>query len=208
MKKNEDAEIWCKKAVDSNPENAEYTALLAECKILMEEYDEAARLYKKAHELDTKNNAYKEGYHKAQKLVRQAGKRDYYKILGVPRTASQRDIKKAFRKLAQVWHPDKYRGDLPKEKVEAKMGEINQAYEVLSNEELRARFDNGDDPNVSLTFLTCRIKNLTCLVGEILLKDLVDSHSSLLKAVVVDNNSFFNFKAWIGIFLIIEYTKS
>ena len=102
----------------------------------------AVRLYKKAHELDPSNNAYKEGFHKAQRLLRQAGRRDYYKILGVPRSASQREIKKAFRKLAQIWHPyvfilmksDKYRGDLPKEKVETKMGEINQAYEVLSNE--------------------------------------------------------------------------
>lgn len=151
MNKNEDAEKWCQKAVNSTPENAEYNALLGECKILMEEYDEALNLYKKAHDLDPQNNAYKEGYQKAQRLQRLAGKRDYYKILGVARTASQREIKKAFRKLAQIWHPDKYRGDLPKDKVQTKMGEINQAYEVLSNEELRQRFDNGDDPNVNHT---------------------------------------------------------
>lgn len=65
----------------------------------------AMRLYKKANELDPNNNAYKEGYHKAQRLMRQAGRRDYYKILGVPRSASQREIKKSFRKLAQIWHP-------------------------------------------------------------------------------------------------------
>lgn len=147
LKKNEEASSWCKKAVDAAPQNAEYNGLLADCMVLMEEYEDAMNLYKKANELDPQNHVYKEGYQKAQRLMRQAGRRDYYKILGVPRSASQRDIKKAFRKLAQIWHPDKYRGDLPKEKVEAKMGEINLAYEVLSNEELRTRFDNGDDPN-------------------------------------------------------------
>jgi len=54
--------------------------------------------------------------------------------LGVPRSASKKEIKRAFRKLAQQWHPDKYRGDFDKEKVIKKMSEINQAYEVLSND--------------------------------------------------------------------------
>ncbi len=40
MNKNEDAANWCKKAVDSSPENAEYNALLADCKVLMEEYED------------------------------------------------------------------------------------------------------------------------------------------------------------------------
>lgn len=80
--------------------------------------------------------------------------KDYYKILGVGRNADQREIKKAFRKMAQVYsyliqiyHPDKYKGDMSKEATLAKMSDINQANEVLSNEDLRARFDRGDDPN-------------------------------------------------------------
>ncbi|CAJ0627548.1 768_t:CDS:2 [Entrophospora sp. SA101] len=77
----------------------------------------------------------------------QGHKEDYYKILGVPRSASTRDIKKAYRKLAQQWHPDKYKGDLTLQQVEAKMSSINEAYEVLSNDQLRERYDNGEDPN-------------------------------------------------------------
>lgn len=53
--------------------------------------------------------------------------------LGVPRDADTREIKRAYRKKAQEWHPDKYNGDLSKEEVEKKMAEINQAYEVLSD---------------------------------------------------------------------------
>lgn len=61
--------------------------------------------------------------------------KDYYKILGVDRSASEEDIKKAFRKLAHEHHPDKSSGD------EKKFKEINEAYQVLSNKEKRAQYD-------------------------------------------------------------------
>jgi DnaJ family protein C protein 3 len=57
--------------------------------------------------------------------------------LDVPKSADKREIKKAYRKLAQEWHPDKYTGELDNEEVERKMAEINQAYEVL--------YDDGKD---------------------------------------------------------------
>ena len=75
--------------------------------------------------------------------------KDHYKILDVPRTASKKEIKKQYRKQAQLYHPDKYRGDMTAEQVQNKMAEINQAYEILSNDELRARYDQGDDASVS-----------------------------------------------------------
>lgn len=65
---------------------------------------------------------------------------DYYSTLGVSRGASEDDIKKAFRKLAHKYHPDKGSGD------EKKFKEINEAYQVLSNKEKRARYDQtGQD---------------------------------------------------------------
>jgi len=60
---------------------------------------------------------------------------DYYKLLGVEKNASQDEIKKAFRKLAQKLHPDKPGGD------EKKFKEINEAYSVLSNPEKRKQYD-------------------------------------------------------------------
>lgn len=66
-------------------------------------------------------------------------KKDYYEVLGVSRTASDDEIRKAFRKLARKYHPDVNRDD-PKA-AEEKFKEINEAYEVLSNPERRAQYD-------------------------------------------------------------------
>ncbi|MCX7791798.1 MAG: molecular chaperone DnaJ [Chloroflexaceae bacterium] len=64
-------------------------------------------------------------------------KRDYYEVLGVSRTASQDEIKKAFRRLARQYHPDVNKDP----GAEAKFKEINEAYEVLSDEQKRAVYD-------------------------------------------------------------------
>lgn len=64
--------------------------------------------------------------------------KDYYKILGVSRNATQEEIKSAFRKLALKYHPDRNPGD---KEAESKFKEINEAYEVLSNQEKRKMYD-------------------------------------------------------------------
>ena len=64
--------------------------------------------------------------------------KDYYKTLGVDKTASQSDIKKKFRQLAKKYHPDLNKGN--KEAAE-KFKEINEAYEVLGDEEKRKKYD-------------------------------------------------------------------
>jgi molecular chaperone DnaJ len=61
--------------------------------------------------------------------------KDYYKVLGVEKTASEEDIKKAFRKMAHKYHPDKKTGD------EAKFKEVNEAFQVVGDKEKRAKYD-------------------------------------------------------------------
>ena len=64
--------------------------------------------------------------------------RDYYKILGVPRSASQADIKKAYRKLARSSHPDRNPGD---EAAERRFKDVNEAHAVLGDPDKRKRYD-------------------------------------------------------------------
>ncbi|MCO8193934.1 MULTISPECIES: molecular chaperone DnaJ [Anaerofustis] len=76
-------------------------------------------------------------------------KRDYYEVLGVDKSASEADIKKAYRKLAMKYHPDRNPGD---KEAEEKFKEINEAYEVLSDADKKAKYDQfghaAFDPNM------------------------------------------------------------
>ena len=65
-------------------------------------------------------------------------KRDCYDVLGVPRSASKDDIKKAYRKLALKYHPDKTKGDKTSEE---KFKEASEAYHILSDEKRKANYD-------------------------------------------------------------------
>ena len=77
-----------------------------------------------------------------------ADKRDYYEVLGISKDASADDIKKAYRKMAMKYHPDRNPGD---KEAEEKFKEVGEAYEVLSDADKKARYDQygfaGVDPN-------------------------------------------------------------
>ena len=72
-----------------------------------------------------------------------AQKRDYYEVLGVDKNATADDLKKAYRKLAIQYHPDKQQGksDAEKKAAEEKFKEAAEAYNVLSDPDKRARYD-------------------------------------------------------------------
>jgi molecular chaperone DnaJ len=78
-------------------------------------------------------------------------KRDYYEALGVPKNASEDEIKKAYRKMAMKYHPDRNQGDTAKN-AEEKFKEVKEAYEMLSDGQKRAAYDQhgfaGVDPNM------------------------------------------------------------
>lgn len=82
-----------------------------------------------------------------------SGYKDYYQTLGIARTATPEEVKKAFRKLAREFHPDRAPTATRKATMEAKFKEINEAYEVLGDAEKRKRYDelgaNWDQPQFS-----------------------------------------------------------
>ena len=84
----------------------------------------------------------------AQIELKRSKTKDYYKVLGLPRDADEVQIKGAYRKMVKLHHPDKaHKLGITKDDAEKKMASVNEAYEVLSDPELKERYDHGDDPN-------------------------------------------------------------
>lgn len=111
---------------------------------MQEKYEEAVREWKRAHDLNPNAHEVREGLQRAEADLKRSKQKDYYKILGVPKDANDRQIKKAFRKKALVMHPDKV-PDAEKEDAAKAFQEVGEAYEILSDAELRAKYDRGED---------------------------------------------------------------
>uniref|UniRef100_A0A8C5GGC6 DnaJ homolog subfamily C member 3 n=1 Tax=Gouania willdenowi TaxID=441366 RepID=A0A8C5GGC6_GOUWI len=136
----------CSEAHQRDPHNANILRDRAEAYILNQDYEKAVEDYQEAREFNSDSIEIKEGLERAQKLLKISRKRDYYKILGVSRVANKQEIIKAYRKLAQQWHPDNFQVESEKKEAEKKFIEIASAKEVLTNPELREKFDAGEDP--------------------------------------------------------------
>ncbi|XP_055354404.1 dnaJ homolog subfamily C member 3-like [Paramacrobiotus metropolitanus] len=136
----------CSALLEQEPDNSEFLMNRGEAYISNEQYEDAVRDFEEAVKSDNENRRAHEGLERAKKLLKQANRRDYYKILGVKRTANEKTITKAYRKLAKEWHPDRFTDVQEKENAQKKFMEIAAAMEVLTDEEKRKRFDAGEDP--------------------------------------------------------------
>ncbi|KAM8975157.1 dnaJ homolog subfamily C member 3 [Pelodytes ibericus] len=136
----------CTEFLEKEPTNVNALKDRAEAYITEEMYEEAIRDYEAAQQNSENDKQIKEGLDRAQKLLKQSHKKDYYKILGVKRSAKKQEIIKAYRKLAQQWHPDNFQNEEEKKKAENKFIDIASAKEVLTDPEKRSRFDAGEDP--------------------------------------------------------------
>eukprot|EP00934_Nitzschia_sp_Nitz4_P005958 Nitzschia sp. Nitz4//scaffold25_size161228//27901//29436//NITZ4_002418-RA/size161228-processed-gene-0.38-mRNA-1//1//CDS//3329544550//5948//frame0 len=124
----------------------EYQWALGDALTAAEKFEEALRVFQKAAEDVPDGDMKKEAQRKvqeAQVALKQSKEKNYYKILGVQRTATAKEIKKAYRELALKWHPDKNAEN--KEEAEKMFHDIGEAYEILSDEELRGKYDRGEE---------------------------------------------------------------
>ncbi|EPY52636.1 DNAJ/TPR domain-containing protein DNAJC7 family protein [Schizosaccharomyces cryophilus OY26] len=108
----------------------------------LEQWEDAVRDIQSAIDLDSGDSSLRQELRRLQLELKKSQRKDHYKILGVSKNATDAEIKKAYRKMALVYHPDKNAGD---EKAEAKFKEIGEAYGILSDPESRRRFDSGAD---------------------------------------------------------------
>ncbi|KAG2230774.1 hypothetical protein INT48_001676 [Thamnidium elegans] len=140
-------EKWCSMAISIDEDDVDALSYRGQVLLNRKEFEAAVRDLEKANELSNSHNSrIRQLLQQAQQKLKLSRKKDYYKLLDVSPNADSREIKKAYRKKAHEWHPDKYSGDLEKEQVERKMADINQAYEVLSDADKRQQYDNGFDP--------------------------------------------------------------
>ena len=139
---------YCKEALALNPNSLYGLLSLAQRQMDDEDFEAALNTLNQAKEHHPSASQIQLLHQKAHIGLKRSKTKDYYKVLGVSNDADDRAIKRAYRTLTKKHHPDKATAQgVPKEKAEQKMAELNEAYEVLSDPELRARFDRGDDPN-------------------------------------------------------------
>jgi DnaJ homolog subfamily C member 3 len=134
----------CTTALDLDSNLIEGLILKSEAYLQQEEYQKAQDEAQRARDLDGNNQQAYDQFLKAQKLLKMSKRKDYYKILGVPKTATDKEIKKAYRKLALQWHPDKHPPET-QEEAQQKFRDVSEANGVLSDNQKRARYDNGED---------------------------------------------------------------
>lgn len=131
--------------LDEEPDVETYI-VIGEAMLDAEMYDQAIQTLRKAMEGAEANEDKKKVQQKireAETALKQSKTKNYYKVLGVLRNASMKEIKKAYRDGALKWHPDKNTDN--KEEAEKMFQDIGEAYEVLSDEELRGKYDRGEE---------------------------------------------------------------
>eukprot|EP00467_Chlorarachnion_reptans_P004254 CAMPEP_0114517820 /NCGR_PEP_ID=MMETSP0109-20121206/18105_1 /TAXON_ID=29199 /ORGANISM="Chlorarachnion reptans, Strain CCCM449" /LENGTH=498 /DNA_ID=CAMNT_0001698381 /DNA_START=405 /DNA_END=1901 /DNA_ORIENTATION=- len=134
----------CQTALSFSPDDVNLRCLLGDARIANEEYEEAVREFERARQQEPNNRRVAEGLENAKKRLQMSKRKDYYKMLGVKRNANEKEIKKAFRKLALKLHPDKV-PESERDEAEKQFREIGEAYEVLSDPESRGKYDRGED---------------------------------------------------------------
>uniref|UniRef100_A0A069DN47 DnaJ protein n=1 Tax=Clytia hemisphaerica TaxID=252671 RepID=A0A069DN47_9CNID len=146
LKKMEDSVKDCTSAIELDPSYLKAYLRRAKSYMDQELYEEAVRDYEKITKMDH-NHEYRRLLKEAKLELKKSKRKDYYKILGVSKTASEQEMKKAYRKEALKHHPDRHSdADEEKKKSEEQLfKDVSEAYNILSDQQKRARYDSGQD---------------------------------------------------------------
>jgi DnaJ family protein C protein 7 len=147
LKKNKEALHDSNQSIKLNPFYARGYVKRGNVYMELKMYDDAKADFQKAKELDP-NVSGVEGYlNDAKNEAEKARKRDYYAILGVDRNADEHEIKRAYKKMAMKYHPDRNaESEETKKMAEKKFIDVNDAYSVLSDPKKKRMYDQGIDP--------------------------------------------------------------
>jgi DnaJ homolog subfamily C member 3 len=145
LKQYSDAKTAINFCLSKNDNEGSYHRLLGNIQMDSDNFEEAVRHLKRASELMSGDRAVQEEVQRAEAALKQCQQKDYYKILGVSRKATPKEIKKAYREQALQWHPDKHTGEEEKEIAEKQFQLVAEAYEILSDDDKRKAYDRGED---------------------------------------------------------------
>ena len=132
--------------IKSYPNNTELRLDRGEILIELEDYDGAIVDLSVVSRKDPNNRRAQVGLKKASDLRDKERHQNYYDVLGVKKGCSEKELKDAFRKCVNKWHPDRYKDPMKKKEAEKKMKMINKAMDVLGDREKRKMYDAGYDP--------------------------------------------------------------
>lgn len=132
----------CDKAIQLDPSYTKARKTRAKALGESGDWEEAVRAYKKIAEQSPDEPGIAKEVRNAEMELKKSKRKDYYKILGVEKDAGETEIKKAYRKLAVIHHPDKNPGDPD---AENRFKDIQEAHETLIDAEKRERYDSGVD---------------------------------------------------------------
>lgn len=141
-----DAITDCTCALDVNEKYLKALLTRAKLHYSLENFEECVKDYEKALKFE-KTMEIKNLLKDAKLQLKKSKRKDYYKILGVTKQATEDEIKKAYRKRALVHHPDRHANSTEEEKKEQerKFKEVGEAYTILSDPVKKSRYDNGYD---------------------------------------------------------------
>uniref|UniRef100_A0A8C7Y9Q7 DnaJ homolog subfamily C member 7 n=1 Tax=Oryzias sinensis TaxID=183150 RepID=A0A8C7Y9Q7_9TELE len=136
------AKLYCNRATAGAKVKASYVTGYMDTEL----YEEAVRDYEKVYQTE-KTSEHKQLLKTAQMELKKSKRKDYYKVLGVGKNATEDEIKKAYRKRALMHHPDRHSSataEVQKEE-EKKFKEVGEAFTILSDPKKKMRYDSGHD---------------------------------------------------------------